>query len=610
MANPIHVLHVDDEPDFADVAATFLEREEDRFEVKTVTSASEGLDLIADSDFDCVVSDYDIRGQNGIDFLEAVRNQFPELPFILFTGKGSEEVASDAISAGATDYLQKGSGTDQYELLANRVRNTVEQYRTKREAQISQQRLQELADTTTDCLWMFDRDWEELLFISGYEDIWGRPTEAIEENPQDFLNGVDPDHRDFVKEAMNQLSAGESIDIEYKIRGSDGKPGWVWVKGEPVFDDDGNVVRVVGFTREITERKKHDQELELEKRRFEAIFENSNDAIFLLDVENDAIIDANPQATDLLGYSREELLSSVGSSDVHSDHLEEFRAFVDTVNGTGHGWTDEFRCKTKNGDWVETEISMAAIELDGSSSLLANVRDISERKERERERVAMIEFLQSLYDVATDGALTTDEKITRLLELGPEQLDLPYGHLTRIETPGDGDEDGTQTVIEASGDHDLLQAGDSCPLSQSYCRRTIEHDELLEIQDALAAGWADDPAYDTFDLGCYIGTAITVNNELYGTVFFASDAPRADRFTDAERTFVRLMSQLVSYELERKQVRSELQQQNDRLEEFASVVSHDLRNPLQVAKGRLELATEECDSGHLDDVAHAYGRTD
>ncbi|MFB6281060.1 MAG: response regulator, partial [Haloferacaceae archaeon] len=100
----IRILHVDDEPDFADLAASFLERENDRFVVETATSASDGLDRLADDRFDCIVSDYDMPGRNGIEFLETVREDHPELPFVLYTGKGSEEVASDAISAGVTDY--------------------------------------------------------------------------------------------------------------------------------------------------------------------------------------------------------------------------------------------------------------------------------------------------------------------------------------------------------------------------------------------------------------------------------------------------------------------------------------------------------------------------
>ena len=130
----IRVLHVDDEPDLADLAATYLERENDRLDIETATDAAEGLERVADGEFDCVVSDYDMPGRTGIEFLEAVRESHPELPFILYTGKGSEEVASDAIASGVTDYLQKERGTGQYAVLANRITNAVEQFRTGQRA--------------------------------------------------------------------------------------------------------------------------------------------------------------------------------------------------------------------------------------------------------------------------------------------------------------------------------------------------------------------------------------------------------------------------------------------------------------------------------------------
>lgn len=129
----IQVLHVDDEPDFAEMTAEFLRQLDDRFEVDTATSASEALEWLRENTVHCIVSDFEMPGQNGIEFLEAVRTEHPGLPFILYTGKGSEEVAREAISAGVTDYLQKGTGTSQYEVLANRIKNAVSQFRTKRE---------------------------------------------------------------------------------------------------------------------------------------------------------------------------------------------------------------------------------------------------------------------------------------------------------------------------------------------------------------------------------------------------------------------------------------------------------------------------------------------
>lgn len=131
MAAVIRVLHVDDESDFGALTAELLESADERLDVETASSAGEGLDCLEEEAYDCIVSDYDMPGQTGIDFLEDVRVEYPDLPFILFTGKGSEEIASEAISAGVSDYLQKEAGMDQYTLLANRISNLVRQSRAE-----------------------------------------------------------------------------------------------------------------------------------------------------------------------------------------------------------------------------------------------------------------------------------------------------------------------------------------------------------------------------------------------------------------------------------------------------------------------------------------------
>jgi CheY-like chemotaxis protein len=79
------ILHVDDEPDFADLAATFLERIDENFAVETATSAQDGLEIIETQPPDCIVSDYNMPGMNGIEFLQAVREQHPDIPFILLS---------------------------------------------------------------------------------------------------------------------------------------------------------------------------------------------------------------------------------------------------------------------------------------------------------------------------------------------------------------------------------------------------------------------------------------------------------------------------------------------------------------------------------------------
>ncbi|MFP8888216.1 bacterio-opsin activator domain-containing protein [Natrialbaceae archaeon A-CW2] len=156
MNEPIRALVVDNEPGFADLAATMLEREDDRLEVTGVTSANEALETLDSNGIDCIVSDYEMPGSTGLELLESVRKRDPDLPFILFTGKGSEEIATEAIAAGVTQYLQKKPGSDRYTLLANQITNAVSQYRAETELRESERRyertLTTIHDTTRDLM--------------------------------------------------------------------------------------------------------------------------------------------------------------------------------------------------------------------------------------------------------------------------------------------------------------------------------------------------------------------------------------------------------------------------------------------------------------------------
>jgi PAS domain S-box-containing protein len=175
MTDSIRVLHVDDGPGFAEMAGEFLEREDDRIEVETATNASDAHSILAAEDVDCVVSDFDMPGQNRIEFLEAVREEYSELPFVLFTGKGSEEVASEAISAGATDYLQKEAGTDQYTILANRVLNYVDTARAKS----YRQRQLDAIEAAKEGISILDEDGEFIYVNEAYADLYGYEPEAL-----------------------------------------------------------------------------------------------------------------------------------------------------------------------------------------------------------------------------------------------------------------------------------------------------------------------------------------------------------------------------------------------------------------------------------------------
>ncbi len=195
--------------------------------------------------------------KTGIEFLKSVRKKHPDLPFILYTGKGSEEVASEAISAGVTDYLQKSSGTSQYTVLANRIQNVVEKYRFQEAIQTTEQKLSEIAERTDDSLFMYSSDWSELLFInSSYESIWGTSVEELESNPTSFLKYVHPKDQQRVYSEMEQVSSGNESQISFWIQRPDGEQRWVRADTRPIFDEDGTVNRIVGQVRDLTTEKK------------------------------------------------------------------------------------------------------------------------------------------------------------------------------------------------------------------------------------------------------------------------------------------------------------------------------------------------------------------
>ncbi|MFB6309639.1 MAG: GAF domain-containing sensor histidine kinase [Salinirussus sp.] len=209
--------------------------------------------------------------------------------------------------------------------------------------------------------------------------------------------------------------------------------------------------------------------------------------------------------------------------------------------------------------------------------------------------------LKQLYRITADHERPFEEKVRELLDLGRSYLGVQVGFLTEIE-------DGTQLIVEAVGDHEELQPGESCPLSKAYCRKTIERDTALTVQHAAVEGWEGDAAYEAFGLESYIGATVIVDGEVNGTFCFADKEPRDEPFTDAEETVVELMAKWVSYELFQQRATERIQRQRDRLEEFASVVSHDLRNPLSVLEASVDLAEETGESEHFERCRNAIER--
>ena len=297
----------------------------------------------------------------------------------------------------------------------------------------------------------------------------------------------------------------------------------------------------------------------------------------------------NEALTETLGYAPSELvgdsLAQLIPDRWQSSHFEAFEAYLES--GQRHlDWDHiELSAVHREGHEIPVVIALRETPTEDERLFTGVFTDISERSRLEAELESSVDVLHELYVIASDSTLSFDQRRKGVLELGREYLDLPYAFVTEI-APSE------QRIIAAVGSHELLQPGSTCPIEESYCRRTVEGEGFLAVANAVDEGWKEDSAYERFDLGSYIGGKLVVDGDLFGTLCFASNEPRGRPFTDTERTFVELASRWLGYEFQRQRQRQRLERQNARLDRFASRASHDLRNPLSVAKGRLELARE------------------
>ncbi|MFB6254578.1 MAG: PAS domain S-box protein [Halobacteriaceae archaeon] len=266
----IRVLHVDDEPEFSELTADLLESEHSEITVKTKTNVEAALDYLESSEIDCIVSDYDMPGMDGLEFLEVIRDEHPDLPFILFTGKGSEEIAAEAISAGVTDYLQKQMGSEQYTVLANRITNAVEQYRTKQQMEETREWYLRILQHSSDYVMIVDGNGVVQHVTPPIERVMGyTPEEVIGNDAFEFVHKNDVEH---AIETLSEIitATDEERTVEFRAQHKNGSWRWLEVRGRNLLDNsviEGVMVNV----RDITDRKKREQALSRQKQRLESL---------------------------------------------------------------------------------------------------------------------------------------------------------------------------------------------------------------------------------------------------------------------------------------------------------------------------------------------------
>jgi len=714
------VLHVDDEPDFAELTADFLEREDDRIDIVTETDAAVALDrLRADAaGIDCIVSDYEMPGLDGLSFLSAVREEWPDLPFILFTGKGSEEIASEAITGGVTDYLQKGPGSDQYALLSNRIVNAAMDYRRKR--RLSEYRT--AVEAVDDAVYALDGDGRIRMVNQSAVELFGRPREELLDSHADDLgNGGEGGAavRELVCVATDRP---DSFTVE--TAAPDGDRRIYECAVSPAGPDEGVPGGSVGIVREVTDRHRRERRVEaLHDATRDLMSVSSREAVAdcvvgtmrdILDIPVNAVyLSETAGALEPVAVS-ESGLELVGEPPVYTSEerslaWETFQSGEPTLVRDMSARPERYNPDTPIGSEMIIPIGEYGVILAGSTeteafdevdvslagTLAANTEDALARLDRERELRRQRDLLRHtetladtggweldveteelrwtdgtrrIHDVGSDYEPTLSEavafyrqedretirdRVERAIDTGE-----PFDVALRIRTAKgrerfvrsvgetvreDGETrlrgaiqditDRKRTEAELREKSNLLdEIFDQIP-AHLYVKdeegrhvrvsdhRLGDHDpdqllvdafareEILGRTDSEIAGTGHERSTHADDMQVVETGEPIINREEYSPAddewYLTSKVPWRD-----DEGAVKGLIGITRRITEQKRNEQRLQRQNDRLDEFASVVSHDLRNPLQIAETRLELARGECDSDHLEAVADAHDRMD
>jgi len=427
MSSVVRTLYVDDDKELAESAAKLLETVDDDLEVDTVHSGSDALAFLDRESVDCIVSDYKMDGMDGLDLLREVRREYPDLPFLILTGKGSEEVASEAISAGATDYLRKQSRGKQYTLLANRIKS----YARQRRSEQKRRRQLEAIETAREGISILGENRTFTYVNEAYAEMYGYDqAELVGEHwevlyseaetrfaREEILPTVESEGY-WHGESIGERADGTTFPIDHVVSAT----------------NDGELVCTI---RDRTTEKEHERELAWENERYRSLFEHTNDAVAWLEYEggNPIIRDANPTFRKLFEPEGE---------DVTGEHLDDVVTDSEDRRSQAQAISDEVRAGNKMSgqltrDTVDgpREFLWEAVPLEDAGDDEVEhfhivYKDITEQRERQQELEAQNERLEQFRRVASHDLRNPLNVALTRLDLAQTECD--SDHLDDVET--------------------------------------------------------------------------------------------------------------------------------------------------------------------------------
>ena len=486
MPGAIDVLHVDDDPSVLDLTEAYFERELDAVAVTSVTDPETALDRLDEAAFDCVVSDYDMPAMDGLEFFETLRERHRKIPFVLYTGKGSEEIASQALNAGVTGYFQKG-GPEQLRRLANRVDQAVDEHRTKEIAERYSTVIEALGYPVyvVDETGVFRFVNEPFAELTGYdrEEIVGRTPAFIkddaavaeaEERLGTILSDDGPDVQHFGVDIVPK--EGEPIPCRDHMAA-------LPYEGESF---DGSV----GILRDVSDERERREELETKTRALD----EAPVGITITDPaqEDNPMVYVNDRFVEMTGYDREESIGVncrfLQGPDTEAASVRQLREAIDAEEST----SVELLNYRKDGTEFWNRVSIAPIcDADGTVTHWVGFQeDITAFKEREGALERQNDRLDSFASIVSHD-------LRNPLNVAQGRVQLAH------DAAADGDDGDDENLSAALDALERMESIVERTLTLAREGETVGDPEPVDLADVVADSWS---TVDTADAALSVET--------------------------------------------------------------------------------------------------------
>lgn len=426
----VSVLYVDDEPALLEPTKINLEKK-GTFTVDTATSVRDALTKMDSHRYDVIVSDYQMPQTDGIQFLKMLRHANNPIPFIIFTGKGREDVVVEAYDAGADFYLPKGGNPKaMFVDLAHKITQVVGRHRVEAALRDSEERYRKVVEQSHDAI--FITVGTKFIFVNPrVTEISGYTREELYR--MDFWDLLHPDDREYVIGISNRRTKGEAVPKTYDARvvTKSGEVRYIELAVSSLQCKGQSAA--LGSVRDITERKLAEEALKKSEEKYHAIFNTFDDLYYQTDMKG-IITSLSPSCKRITGWEAAELIG-LQVLDLYPNP-DQRKLLLDEMfsNGAVHDY--EVILRNKAGRHLNVSVTSHLVR-DGQGNPVAIegvLRDITERRQveealhasEERYRT-LTDFLPvSVFESDPDGSATFANRLT-FRTFGIEKTDLKAG---------------------------------------------------------------------------------------------------------------------------------------------------------------------------------------